>query len=101
MHVLKARQRDILWHVSLPRSLPYLFASLKIAAGNSVIGAIVAEWIGSQEGLGYLIIQATYNFNTPLLYATMTVASIMAVLFFGLVGLTERLVVTWEAEVKA
>ena len=89
------------WKVRLFASLPYLFASLKIAAGNSVIGAIVAEWIGSQEGLGYLIIQATYNFNTPLLYATMTVASIMAVLFFALIGLIERLVVTWEAEIKA
>jgi NitT/TauT family transport system permease protein len=101
LRVLSASRNEVLWKVRMFASLPYLFASLKIAAGNSVIGAIVAEWIGSQEGLGYLIIQATYNFNTPLLYATMTVASIMAVLFFGLVGLTERLVVTWEAEVKA
>jgi NitT/TauT family transport system permease protein len=101
LRVLSASRNEVFWKVRMFASLPYLFASLKIAAGNSVIGAIVAEWIGSQEGLGYLIIQATYNFNTPLLYATMTVASIMAVLFFGLIGLIERLVVTWEAEVKA
>lgn len=101
LRVLSASRNEVFWKVRVFASLPYLFASLKIAAGNSVIGAIVAEWIGSQEGLGYLIIQATYNFNTPLLYATMTVASIMAVLFFGLIGLIERLVVTWEAEVKA
>lgn len=101
LRVLSASRSEVFWKVRLFASLPYLFASLKIAAGNSVIGAIVAEWIGSQEGLGYLIIQATYNFNTPLLYATMTVASIMAVLFFALIGLIERLVVTWEAEIKA
>lgn len=101
LRVLSASRNEVFWKVRVFASLPYLFASLKIAAGNSVIGAIVAEWIGSQEGLGYLIIQATYNFNTPLLYATMTVASIMAVLFFGLIGLIERFVVTWEAEVKA
>ena len=101
LRVLSASRNEVFWKVRLFASLPYLFASLKIAAGNSVIGAIVAEWIGSQEGLGYLIIQATYNFNTPLLYATMTIASIMAVLFFALIGLIERLVVTWEAEVKA
>jgi NitT/TauT family transport system permease protein len=101
LRVLSASRNEVFWKVRMFASLPYLFASLKIAAGNSVIGAIVAEWIGSQEGLGYLIIQATYNFNTPLLYATMTVASIMAVLFFGLIGLIERLVVTWEADVKA
>lgn len=101
LRVLSASRNEVLWKVRLFASLPYLFASLKIAAGNSVIGAIVAEWIGSQEGLGFLIIQATYNFNTPLLYATMTVASIMAVLFFGLIGLIERFVVTWEADIKA
>ena len=101
LRVLSASRNEVFWKVRMFASLPYLFASLKIAAGNSVIGAIVAEWIGSQEGLGYLIIQATYNFNTPLLYATMTIASIMAVLFFALIGLIERLVVTWEAEVKA
>ena len=101
LRVLSASRNEVFWKVRVYASLPYLFASLKIAAGNSVIGAIVAEWIGSQEGLGYLIIQATYNFNTPLLYATMTVASVMAVLFFGLIGLLERLIVTWEAEVKA
>ena len=101
LRVLSASRNEVFWKVRLFASLPYLFASLKIAAGNSVIGAIVAEWIGSQKGLGYLIIQATYNFNTPLLYATMTVASIMAVLFFALIGLIERLVVTWEADVKA
>lgn len=101
LRVLSASRAEVFWKVRVFASLPYLFASLKIAAGNVVIGAIVAEWIGSQQGLGYLIIQATYNFNTPLLYATMTVASVMAVVFFALVGLVERLVVTWEAEVTA
>lgn len=99
LRVLSATRAEVFWKVRVYASLPYLFASLKIAAGNVVIGAIVAEWIGSQKGLGYLIIQATYNFNTPLLYATMTVASAMAVVFFAIVGLVERLVVTWEAEI--
>ena len=99
LRVLSASRAEVFWKVRVFASLPYLFASLKIAATSSVIGAIVAEWIGSQVGLGYLIIQATYNFNTPLLYATMTVASLMAFLFFTLIGVIERLVVTWDAEV--
>jgi NitT/TauT family transport system permease protein len=98
LRVLSASRREVFWKVRTFASLPYLFSSLKISATSSVIGAIVAEWIGSQVGLGYLIIQATYNFNTPLLYATMAVASIMAVVFFALIGLVERLIVTWEAE---
>lgn len=99
LRVLSASRREVFWKVRTYASLPYLFSSLKISATSSVIGAIVAEWIGSQVGLGYLIIQATYNFNTPLLYATMTVASIMAVIFFAVIGIVERLVVTWDAEV--
>lgn len=98
LRVLSATRREVFWRVRVFASLPYLFSSLKIAATSSVIGAIIAEWIGSQEGLGYLIIQATYNFNTPLLYATMTVASVMAVVFFAAIGICERLVVTWNTE---
>jgi NitT/TauT family transport system permease protein len=98
LRVLSATRREVFWKVRVFASLPYLFSSLKISATSSVIGAIVAEWIGSQQGLGYLIIQATYNFNTPLLYATMTVASVMAVVFFAVIGIAERLVVTWNAE---
>jgi len=99
LRVLSASRREVFWKVRIFASLPYLFSSLKISATSSVIGAIVAEWIGSQTGLGYLIIQATYNFNTPLLYATMVVASVMAVIFFATIGIAERLIVTWDVEV--
>jgi NitT/TauT family transport system permease protein len=61
----------------------------------------VAEWVGSQEGLGYLIIQATYNFRVPLLWATMIVASIFATVFFAVIGIAEKLVVTWDAKEAA
>lgn len=98
LRVLSASRREVFWHVRVYASLPYLFSSLKIATGSSVIGAIVAEWIGSSEGLGYLIIQATYNYSTPLLYATMVVASLLAVVFYALVGVAEKLIVTWEPE---
>lgn len=99
LRVLSASRAEVFWKVRVFASLPYLFSSLKISATSSVIGAIVAEWIGSQVGLGYLIIQATYNFNTPLLYATMVLASVMAFVFFAAIGLIERFVVTWEADV--
>ncbi|GAA2434220.1 ABC transporter permease [Actinomadura vinacea] len=96
--VLSASQAEIFWRLRVFASLPYLFSALKISATSCVIGAIVAEWIGAQKGLGFVIIQATYNFTTPLLYAAMIVASLMAVVFFGAIGLIERLVVTWNPE---
>jgi len=99
--VLSASRREVFFKVRIYASLPYLFSSLKIAATASVIGAIVAEWIGSQQGLGYLIIQATYNFRVPLLWATMIVASIFATVFFAVIGIIEKFVVTWDAEEAA
>lgn len=98
MKVLSATRREILFKVRLFASLPYLFSALKIAATSSVIGAVVAEWIGAERGLGYLIVQATYNYRTAELYATMVVTSLFATVFFAAVGLAERLVVRWDAE---
>ncbi|MCZ7865768.1 MULTISPECIES: ABC transporter permease [Agrobacterium] len=96
MRVLSANKREVLWKVQLPASLPFLFAALKIAATSSVMGAIVAEWIGSSFGLGALIIEATYNFRSPLLYATVVIAALTAVVLFSIVSLIETKVVRWK-----
>ncbi|EJK88358.1 ABC transporter permease [Rhizobium sp. AP16] len=96
MRVLSATNSEILWKVRLPSSLPFLFAALKIAATSSVMGAIVAEWIGSSFGLGALIIEATYNFRSPLLYATVVIAALLAVILFVLVSIVEAKVVRWK-----
>lgn len=101
MRVLSATQRQVFFKLRLPSSLPYLFSALKIAATSCVIGAIVAEWIGSDAGLGYLIIVSTFEFRTGTLYATMVVGSLMAIAFFGLVALAEMLVVRWKPPTQA
>lgn len=100
MRVLSATRREVLFRVRVFASLPYVFSALKIAATSAVIGAVVAEWIGAQSGLGYLIVQATYNYRTAELYAAMVVTSLFASACFAVVGLTERLVVRWETEDK-
>jgi NitT/TauT family transport system permease protein len=96
MRVLSARRRDIFLKLQLPSSVPYLFAALKIAAPGAVIGAIVAEWIGSTQGIGFLIVNATHNFQAPQLYGAMTVASAFALALLGLVVLTQRIMHRWD-----
>jgi NitT/TauT family transport system permease protein len=96
MRVLSATKGEIFWKLRIYNSLPYLFAALKIAASASVIGAIVGEWIGSTEGIGALIIHATYNFDTGLLYAAITAACLFSVLFTALVSFVERRLVRWS-----
>jgi NitT/TauT family transport system permease protein len=96
MRVLSATPREVFFRIRVPNALPYLFSALKIAASTAVIGAIVGEWIGSNRGIGALIIQATYNFDSPLLYATIVVGSTFSALFFGVISLAERRLLRWR-----
>lgn len=96
MRVLSASKREVFFKLRLYNSLPYLFSALKISASTSVVGAIVGEWIGSNVGIGALIIQATYSFDSALLYATVIVASCFSMTFFLTVTMLERLVVRWQ-----
>ena len=97
MRVLSASRREVFFKLRLYNSLPYLFSALKISASTATIGAIVGEWIGSTEGIGALIIQATYSFDSALLYATVLVGAAFSVCFFLAITLLERLVVRWHA----
>lgn len=98
MRILSASEREIFVKLRIQNSLPYLFSALKIAASTSVIGAIVAEWIGSNLGIGALIIQATYAFDSPMLYATIVVGSTFSAAFFGVITYCERRVLRWHVD---
>lgn len=96
MRSYAANPAQIFFKLQLPASLPYLFASLRIAATASVIGAIVAELpAGSSRGIGVVIINAAqyYNSRPPVLYAAIIVAGAVGLFFFGLVVLAEKLIV--------
>jgi NitT/TauT family transport system permease protein len=99
MHVLSASRREVFFKLRVPTSLPFLFSALKIATSTATVGAIVGEWIGSQIGIGALIIQATYNFDSALLYATVLCGSAFSVLFFLVIRTIEQLVVRWDTGV--
>jgi NitT/TauT family transport system permease protein len=96
MRVLSASEREIFFKLRLRNSLPYLFSALKIAASTAVIGSIVGEWIGSTTGIGALIIQSMYNFDSPMLYATVIVGSAFSVAFFAVIVAAERFFVRWQ-----
>jgi NitT/TauT family transport system permease protein len=96
MRVLSASRTEIYFKLRLYNSLPYLFSALKIAASTSVIGAVVGEWIGSTKGIGALIIQATYNFDSALLYSAVIMSSLFSGAFFLLITMIEKLVVKWQ-----
>ncbi|BAB54427.1 ABC transporter permease [Mesorhizobium japonicum] len=93
--VLSATRAEIFWSLRLPRALPMLFSSLRIASATAVIGAIVGEWIGSDKGLGALIIQASFNYQSDRLYAAIVLSSCLSIVLFCAVVLVERRVIKY------
>jgi NitT/TauT family transport system permease protein len=83
--------------VRLPMALPFVFAGAKVAITLSVIGAVVGEFVGSDRGLGYVILSATSYWKTELAFSSMILLSLMAILLFGAVSLVERLFCPWLA----
>jgi NitT/TauT family transport system permease protein len=82
--------------------MPYVFQALKIAATTSVIGAIVVELMGAQQGIGVTILRTQYYgpANAYKLWGALVVASVLGILFFQVVALAERVVVRWQPEFR-
>jgi NitT/TauT family transport system permease protein len=96
MRVLSASPMEIFWRLRAPRSLPFLFASLRISSTACVVGAIVGEWIGANKGLGAVIIQSTFNYRSDLLYSAIILSSSLAVAIFLVVTSVERRIIRYQ-----
>ncbi len=95
MRSLGARKLDIIWKVSLPRAMPQFFGSLKLAISGSFIGAIVAETIAANSGIGYVMVVATNNMDVPLAFAGLSILSLMGVGLYLASTLIERRLTGW------
>jgi len=80
----------------LPGALPSMFGGLKVASALAVVGALTGEFIGSDVGLGYLLISASGMLNTSLLFAVLVVLSVLATAFFYAIEAVERLLIPWH-----
>jgi len=92
---LGARKHQILLKIGLPRSMPYFFASLKVAVTLAFVGAIISETVASNKGIGYLMMAATANFDTPLVFAGLLVVSAMGIIMYALFAVLERRMTFW------
>lgn len=105
MRSVGASKWQVLSRVQVPTSLPYLFAGLRIAVTFSVIGAVVAEFAGANQGLGFLIQYASTQLDTPLLFGGLVVISAVGFAFYYGLAVVERVVNHWypflEVRVKS
>ncbi|PZU93197.1 MAG: ABC transporter permease [Pseudanabaena sp.] len=95
LHALGASNFEIFLKVGWPHTLPYVFASLKIAVSFSFIGAVIAESIASNAGLGYLIVQAASDFNVPLAFAALIALAVLGVILYSMFVVIEKKVIYW------
>ncbi len=95
LRTLGANRWQVFTKVQVPNSLPYMFSGIKIAITVSVIGAVIGEWVGSSEGLGYLAIRSKSQFLSERVYATVVILSVMGIGLFLITGLLERLLLPW------
>ncbi len=89
------------WKVQVPHALPTLFTGIKVAAALAATAAVVAEFVSSDRGLGYLLVDYTNRFDTPGVFAAILVLSLMGLLLYGAVELVERLTIPWHVSRRA
>jgi NitT/TauT family transport system permease protein len=96
LRALGASKRDIIVKVGIPRSLPYFFASLKIAITVAFVGSIIAETVASNKGIGHLMIVASSRFEVPLVFAGLLVTAIMGVIMYVIAIMVEKRMTGWS-----
>ena len=95
LRALGATRLDVLTKVGLPRSLPYFFASLKVAITLAFVGTVVSETVASNEGIGYLMMAAGSSMRMPLVFAGLFVIGVMAMVMYEAFAVLERRMTGW------
>ena len=94
---LKGSRWQLFTKIQLPGALPYIFSGMKVAAILAVAGAIVGEFLGSDKGLGYLMLQVQVTLDTPAMFMAVLLITLIGMVLYGLVLLLERLLVVKDA----
>ena len=95
MKTLHATRLDRLVNVGLPRTMPYFFASLKVAVTLAFVGAVISETVASNRGIGNLMMIASSNFDVPLVFAGLLILALLGVALYAVFSVIESRVTGW------
>lgn len=95
---LNASRWKIFTKIRMPNALPHIFTGMRISIALSVIGAVVAEFVAAEQGLGYLIFSANTNLDTKLVFAGVVLLAIMGIILFQAVRTAQHLMLPWARE---
>lgn len=93
LHIMRATPTQVMWKVRVPQALPQLFAGLKIAAAYSITGAVLAEWVGAQKGLGIFLTRSMKTFKTAALFADVFIIILLSLVMFFIIQFLENKIV--------
>ncbi|MCL9660884.1 ABC transporter permease [Paenibacillus hunanensis] len=96
MQMIGASRGQIFWKLELPYSLPAVFSGLRIAATYSIMGAIIAEWISSDQGLGYYMLLQQSAFRTDRMFVAILIVIALSLVMFSLIVLLEHWCIRWQ-----
>jgi len=96
MNSLHASRSQILWKVEVPASLPVFLGGLRIGATLSVIGAVVGELVGAEEGLGFLLQLGDFQYDTAMVFVAVFMLIALALMLYGFVTLLEKRFLKWQ-----
>jgi NitT/TauT family transport system permease protein len=94
---LRGSRWQVFTKIQLPGALPYIFSGMKVASILAVAGAVVGEFLGSDKGLGYLMLQVQVTLDTPAMFMAVILITLIGMALYGLVLLLERLLVVRDA----
>jgi NitT/TauT family transport system permease protein len=97
--VFNAPKWKVFATIRIPNAYPYILSALKVTATAAVVGAIVGEFVASQQGLGYVIITTQGSMNTPVAFAALVWISLVGLAVYGLVVLAARRIAPWAETV--
>jgi NitT/TauT family transport system permease protein len=95
VRTLRASRWQVFMKIRFPNAVPYIFTGLKLNATMSVIGAIVGEFVASERGLGALIIAGGVTLETPSIFASLILISVLGLVLYGIVVAVEHVVAPW------
>ena len=93
---LSASRWQILRKLSFPHALPYLFAGARVSITLAVIGAVVGEFVGADQGLGFMILRGSAELNSQEMFGAIIFLAAIGIVLFNLVRLLERVVIPWQ-----
>lgn len=91
----------LFFRIRLPQALPHIFTGLKVGAALSATAAVVAEFVASDKGLGYLLLQYNGQMETPMVFAIVVLLSLIGLAVYYAVELIERLTIPWHVSQQA